>query len=52
MSNKTQPKGKYISDQLEDQPWSQSMGQVQVLEAGKKQKTKSKIKDKVIKKLK
>lgn len=50
MSNKIQPKGKYISDQLEDQPWSQSMGQVQVLEA--KKKTKSKIKDKVIKKLK
>jgi len=37
----------YVKDMLEDQPWSQDMGQVQYWEAKKK-----KAKKKVLKKLK
>ena len=44
--------GKYITDQLEDQPWSRKMGQVQVIVAGEGEKKKSKIKSKIIKKMK
>ena len=46
-------KGTYISDQLEDQKWSQKMGQAQVLEAGERdRKTKVGIKRKISKKMK
>lgn len=54
---------KYINDQLESQPWSRKMGQVQVITAGdkndtKKERTKSfdkkenPIKKKIAKKMK
>lgn len=44
---KKKTKSTYISDQLEDQPWSKSVGQVQVLQANKKEKIKDKIKRKL-----
>jgi hypothetical protein len=33
-------KGDYIKDQLEDKPWSKDINQVQVMEAGEKDKKK------------